>query len=147
MRGRHRRSWLGMPGHGLNDLSDTDDASTLKHHQPDAGRDGWPEVTEQWMQSNHGFRAGVEPSSGSGFERQRGVVSLLVNLGRERPMRSVAGSDWVLATAFLMSQESQPHPDVAVLSLIRRPPLVLVADVHSQDCRLRTARSCRCQQR
>lgn len=48
---------------GLDDLGDTDDASTFKHRQPDAGDDRWPEILRQRMQPNHGFLAGIEPLS------------------------------------------------------------------------------------
>ncbi|MBE1605680.1 hypothetical protein [Actinopolymorpha pittospori] len=119
-----RRNRLEHVGHA-------NDSGTLNHRESNTRRDWRPEVWSQGMKSDDGLRSGGEPFSNPRFESQRGVMHLVVDLGRERPARAVARGDRAFASTILCAEQPQSCPDVPVLALDRRPPVMLGPNVHT----------------
>jgi hypothetical protein len=76
---------------------------------------------------------GVEPLLRSGLKGQWSVVALVVDVGRKRPARAVAGTHFSVAPTLLCGGNAN-WPDVPTLALDRRPSLVLALDVPARIC-------------
>lgn len=105
----------------------------FKQDESQTGSGGWPESRRQRMEPNQDLVAGIEPLARARLNGERRVVGVRMHVGRKAPVRPVAGRDWGRAASILGREKPQSCPDVTIVSLAGRPPLMLGLDGHDAD--------------